>query len=48
MEIEKGYKGKKPETATKLPDAGREALVAYRNQLIEALAPVPQDLNEDR
>jgi len=46
VEVEKGYKGKKPETTIKLTEAGREALVAYRNQLIDALSPVTQDLDE--
>ena len=38
--VAKGYKGKKPETTLTLTDAGRTALIEYRNRLLDALAPV--------
>ena len=41
--VEKGYKGKKPETTVALTDSGRQALIAYRNQLISALAPLSDE-----
>jgi DNA-binding MarR family transcriptional regulator len=38
--VAKGYKGKKPETMLSLTDSGRRALLAYRDSLLTALAPV--------
>lgn len=38
--VEKGYKGKKPETTISLTETGRTALLGYRKQIIAALAPV--------
>ena len=41
--VVKGYKGKKPETTLSLTDLGRRALLAYRDSLLTALAPVSGD-----
>lgn len=41
--INKGYRGKKPETTVALTAAGRSALVEYRDRLLTALAPVATD-----
>jgi DNA-binding MarR family transcriptional regulator len=40
--VSKGYNGKKPETTISLTDAGRSALVAYRDRLLQALAPMSE------
>lgn len=42
VDIEKGYKGKQPQTTIALTPQGRNALVRYREQLLAALAPVAQ------
>lgn len=41
--VAKGYKGKKPETTISLTVAGRQALLTYRDRLLDALAPVSGD-----
>ena len=40
VEVIKGYQGRRPETTVALTDAGRLALVEYREQLLSALAPI--------
>jgi DNA-binding MarR family transcriptional regulator len=39
-EVTKGYNGRKPETTVRLTEAGRMALVEYRERLLRALAPI--------
>lgn len=41
VEIEKGYKGKKPNTMVRLTESGREAFKAYRQGLRQALDHLP-------
>lgn len=41
IEIEKGYKGKKPNTMARLTPAGRAAFQAYRQSLKQALDNLP-------
>ncbi len=41
IEIEKGYKGKKPNTMAHLTPAGRAAFQAYRQSLKQALDNLP-------
>ncbi len=41
IEIEKGYKGKKPNTMAHLTPAGRAAFLAYRQNLKQALDNLP-------
>jgi DNA-binding MarR family transcriptional regulator len=41
--VAKGYNGKKPETTISLTEKGREALLSYRDRLLDALAPVAGD-----
>lgn len=43
VSVAKGYNGKKPETTISLTDSGRQALLAYRDRLLTALAPVSGD-----
>jgi DNA-binding MarR family transcriptional regulator len=43
VDVVKGYRGRKPETTVSLTEAGREALRAYRRQLLQALAPISGD-----
>lgn len=43
VEVVKGYRGKRPETTVSLTGAGRAALVAYRERLMAALAPIGPD-----
>lgn len=38
--VVKGYQGRRPETTISLTDEGRRALVAYRERLLTALAPI--------
>lgn len=40
--VEKTFVGKVPRTFLSLTDAGREALRAYRSQLLEALGRLPE------
>lgn len=40
VKVVKGYRGRKPETTVSLTPPGRAALVDYRRQIMEALAPV--------
>ena len=40
VEVSKGYRGRKPETTVSLTDAGRAALLEYREHLLTALAPM--------
>jgi DNA-binding MarR family transcriptional regulator len=41
--VAKGYNGKKPETTISLTDEGRRALIAYRDQLLQALSPMIEE-----
>jgi len=41
--VAKGYNGKKPETTISLTDTGRRALITYRDQLLQALAPMIEE-----
>ena len=43
VEVIKGYSGRRPETTVSLTSGGRKALLAYRHQLLEALAPIGGD-----
>ncbi|MDJ0496405.1 MAG: transcriptional regulator [Acidimicrobiia bacterium] len=43
VDVVKGYNGRKPETTVSLTDKGRDALLGYRGQLLEALAPLAGD-----
>ena len=40
VEVVKGYRGRKPETTVLLTPSGRTALIDYRRQIMDALAPV--------
>jgi DNA-binding MarR family transcriptional regulator len=40
VKVVKGYKGKRPETTLSLTAEGRSALEAYREQMLDALAPL--------
>jgi DNA-binding MarR family transcriptional regulator len=40
VDVVKGYKGKQPQTTISLTAAGRDALITYREQVLEALAPL--------
>lgn len=40
--VAKGYRGKKPETTIELTEAGRAALIEYRDRLLNALAPIEE------
>ena len=40
VEVSKGYRGRKPETTVRLTEAGRAALLEYRERLLIALAPM--------
>jgi len=42
VSVEKTFVGKVPRTVLQLTDAGREALRAYRNRLVEALSRLPE------
>ena len=42
VSVDKGYKGRKPETTLRLTESGRDALLAYRDRLLSALAPVAE------
>lgn len=41
--VAKGYNGRKPETTVSLTDEGRRALVTYRDQVLQALAPMIEE-----
>jgi DNA-binding MarR family transcriptional regulator len=43
VDVVKGYNGRKPETTVSLTETGRAALLGYRGQLLEALAPLAGD-----
>lgn len=43
VDVVKGYNGRKPETTISLTMKGRDALLAYRGQLLTALAPLAGD-----
>lgn len=43
VDVVKGYRGRKPETTVSLTAQGRDALLGYRGQLMEALAPLAGD-----
>ena len=43
VQVSKGYQGRRPETTVSLTGAGRAALVAYRERLLDALAPIAAD-----
>jgi DNA-binding transcriptional ArsR family regulator len=40
VRVEKSFKGKKPLTTLSLTSTGRQALIAYRERMLGALAPV--------
>lgn len=40
VSVDKSFKGKKPQTTLSLTPAGRRALIAYRERMLGALAPV--------
>jgi DNA-binding MarR family transcriptional regulator len=40
VEVDKGYRGRKPETTVRLTASGRAALLEYRERLLAALAPI--------
>lgn len=40
VNVDKSFKGKKPQTTLSLTSAGRRALIAYRERILGALAPV--------
>lgn len=40
VDVKKGYQAKRPETTISLTSRGRAALVAYRERILAALAPV--------
>lgn len=40
VRVTKGYQGRRPETTVALTDAGRAALLDYRERLMAALAPM--------
>ena len=42
LSIAKSFRGKQPQTTIALTPAGREALLAYRKQLLAALDPVTE------
>lgn len=42
VDLIKGYKGKQPQTTISLTAQGRVALVAYRENLLAALAPLSE------
>jgi DNA-binding MarR family transcriptional regulator len=42
VSVEKTFVGKVPRTVLQLTEAGREALRAYRNRLVEALSRLPE------
>ena len=46
VSVLKGYNGKKPETTVSLTASGRKALMAYRDALLSALAPVGDEAPE--
>jgi DNA-binding MarR family transcriptional regulator len=50
LELTKGHRGRRPETTLALTEAGRQALLAYRNRILAALAPLsaPQGAEADR
>lgn len=38
--VDKGFKGRKPQTTLGLTEAGRKALLAYRAHMLDTLAPL--------
>lgn len=44
VSVIKGYNGKKPETTISLTGQGRDALLEYRERLLNALAPMADGL----
>ncbi|MDH4139431.1 MAG: transcriptional regulator [Coriobacteriia bacterium] len=40
VRVKKSFKGRKPQTTLSIAEAGREALLAYRRQMLDALQPL--------